>query len=302
MTERWACPVCGSRDGVPSWRAAPDRTEEGVDPAAFRPSSERFGRTAGLVLRCPACGHRALARTPPPDAMAAAYRDASDEVSLREEAGQVETARRDLRSIERFVEPGGMLDVGCWTGSFLVAGRERGWEPAGVEPSTWASDRARSRGVDVRTGELADHGVAPGTLRLVALRDVIEHLADPREAIATVGELLEPGGAVFVATPDAGSRVARVLGRQWWSVLPMHVQYFTRDSLCGLLAQHGFRVRSIGTHPKVFSARYYAERLGGYGAVLERIAVGAVSRIGAPERLVAPDFRDRMAVIATRER
>jgi SAM-dependent methyltransferase len=230
-----------------------------------------------------------------------AYRVAADEVSIREEPGQVETARRDLQRIEQIVPPGRMLDVGCWTGSFLVAAQERGWDPVGIEPSTWASERARVRGVDVHVGELSDHPFQHGSFRLVAMRDVIEHLTDPGDALAAVTSLLEQGGAVFVTTPDAGSVIARLLGRRWWSVLPMHVQYFTRSSLERLLHAHGLRVRSMTTHPKVFSARYYAERLGGYSEWVESAAEGIVRAVGRAESLVAPDFRDRMAVIATME-
>ena len=64
----------------------------------------------------------------------------------------------------------------------------------------------------------------------------------------------------------------RVLGRRWWSVLPMHLQYFTPVSLGRVLAAHGFEIAWRGTHAKSFSIRYYAERLGGYHAALERFA------------------------------
>jgi SAM-dependent methyltransferase len=294
----WACPVCGGRSGRRRW-ATPLRSEDGVDAAAFLPSSDRFGQTAGVVVQCTSCGHGSLAEAPPAAAVSEAYREAEDEVSIREEPGQVETARRDLQRIERVVRPGRVLDVGCWTGSFLVGARERGWDPVGIEPSTWASERARARGVDVHVGELSDHPFPNGSFRLVAMRDVVEHLTDPGDALTTVTSLLEPGGVLFVTTPDAGSVVARLLGRRWWSVLPMHVQYFTRSSLERLLTAHGLRMRSITTHPKVFSARYYAERLGGYGRWLESVAEMLVGAVGRADDLMAPDFRDRMAVIAT---
>ena len=296
----WSCPVCGGTSSEVRYPVPAEGTEGGVDAQAFRPSSEQFGRTSGDVVVCTACGHGSLDRLPPPEAMDEAYADAADPVSLREEAGQVETARRALAEVEQIVDPGRMVDIGCWTGSFLVAARERGWDPVGVEPSKWASDRARERGLDVRTTGIFEHGLAPGSFRLVALCDVLEHLDRPGEALDAIAELLEPGGALYLTVPDAGSRLARLMGRRWWSVLPMHVQYFTRDSLRRLLADHGFEVRSVATHAKVFSARYYAERLGGYSAAMERAAVGVVTRIRQADRLVAPDFRDRMAVIAVK--
>jgi SAM-dependent methyltransferase len=270
-----------------------------VTGESFRPSSDHFGATAGLVVRCRACGHASLADAPAVEVLAEAYGDAADPVSLREEAGQVETARRALAEIERVVAPGRVVDLGCWTGSFLVAARERGWETVGVEPSEWGSERARQRGLDVRTASIDDHGLPAGRFDLVAMCDVLEHLVDPGAGLDRAAALLRPGGALYLTLPDAGSALARIMGRRWWSVLPMHVQYFTRSSLTRLLEDHGLEIRSVRTHAKVFSARYYAERVGGYTPALERAAVKLVERVGVADRAVAPDFRDRIALIAT---
>ena len=295
-----ACPVCGSRDVEPRFSTTGSGTEGGVSAEAFRPSSDRYGSAVGRVLRCRTCSHGFVEDLPAASAIASAYEDAADPVSVREEEGQVETARRALIEIEKYVKPGRIADVGCWTGSFLIAARERGWDPTGVEPSRWAVSRAHERGLsDVRQGDLDSHSWEPGTLRLVAMCDVLEHLEDPAKAAATVATLLEPGGAFYITVPDAGSRLARMMGRRWWSVLPMHLHHFTRASMGGMLERAGFRVRSMDTHPKVFTARYYAERLGGYTPLLEKIAVGAVKTIRSADKLVAPDFRDRLAVIAT---
>jgi SAM-dependent methyltransferase len=296
----WHCPVCGSDRSRLLWRVGGDATENGVDPHLFRPSADRYGETVGTVLRCLECGHSSLAETPTDEVLAAAYGDAADPVSLDEEAGQLETARRSLARIEAVVGPGRLVDIGCWTGSFVAAAAERGWQASGVEPSTWAVARAKERGLDVRVGDLRDSGIAAGTMRCVVMCDVIEHLLDVSEAIAITAELLEPGGALYLTTPDAGGRLARLMGRRWWSILPMHVQYFTVESMRRLLERHGLRVVETASHPKVFTAEYYAQRLGGYSASLGRASVGLTHRLNFAGRLVAPDFRDRMQVVAVK--
>ena len=302
IDQAWKCPVCGRTEASEMYRVPVGGSEAGVDPEAFRPSSERFGHAPGTVVRCRSCGHGSLLHELSDTAISAAYANASDPVSVREEPGQVETARRALRRIERHLEPGSLCDIGCWTGSFLVAARERGWHAVGVEPSVWASARGRERGVDIRTGELSDAHLASHSYRLVVVADVLEHLHDPGVLLAAIRDLLERGGAVYVTVPDAGSLLARLLGRRWWSVLPMHLQYFTRESLSRLVRQAGFDVVELRTHPKVFTARYYAERLGGYSAVAERLGVGLLERARLADRLIAPDFRDRMALLAVRSR
>jgi 2-polyprenyl-3-methyl-5-hydroxy-6-metoxy-1,4-benzoquinol methylase len=296
----WRCPVCGGSRGVARWRVSSEATENGVAADVFRPSADRYGETVGKVLRCLDCGHGSLAETPTDEALAAAYEDAEDPVSIDEEPGQVETARRSLARIESVVGVGRLVDIGCWTGSFVAAAAERGWSAVGVEPSAWAVKRAAERGLDVRLGDLQHHDLDDGSFDCVVMGDVIEHVLDVREAIRACVRLLAPGGALYLTTPDAGARLARALGARWWSVLPMHVQYFTRASMQRLLEDEGLRVVTMDTHPKVFTAAYYAERLGGYSPALARFSVGTTRTLGFADRLVAPDFRDRMQVLAVR--
>jgi SAM-dependent methyltransferase len=296
----WRCPVCGGTTSRLLWQVGGDATENGVDPHLFRPSADRYGETVGTVLRCLACGHASLAETPTDETLAAAYGDAADPVSIDEEDGQVETARRSLERIERFVSPGRLVDLGCWTGSFVAAAAERGWTASGVEPSAWAVQRAQERGLDVRIGDLANSGVADGSIRCAVMCDVIEHLLDVAGAIETITRMLEPGGALYLTTPDAGGRLARMMGSRWWSILPMHVQYFTRASMRQLLERNGLRVVDVASHPKVFTATYYAQRLGGYSPGLARAAVTLARGVHLADRLVAPDFHDRIQVVAVK--
>ncbi|MDQ1396830.1 MAG: hypothetical protein QOG64_2089, partial [Acidimicrobiaceae bacterium] len=225
----WDCPVCRGHEAIECWPVAASGSEGGVDAASFRPSSETFGTPLATVVECMACGHRSVSSFPDPNAVEAAYADAADPVSVREEKGQVATASRDLESIERWVARGTMVDLGCWTGSFCVASSQRGWRAVGVEPSKWGSERARQRGASVIQAGLDEADLPPGQFDLVVLCDVLEHLADPGAALRRIRQLLRPGGVLFLTVPDAGSVLARVLGRRWWSVLPMHLQYFTRE-------------------------------------------------------------------------
>lgn len=298
----WSCPVCGLRRPAPLWDAPAEASEAecGVTAAAFRPSAEAYGATVGAVVRCRDCGHGSLADPVDADALADAYVDAADPVSLRERRGQVETADRALDLVEQHVGRGRMVDVGCWTGSFVEAADRRGWQASGIEPSNWAVEVARSRGLDVQPGLLAPAVLADGAHDLVVACDVLEHLLDPGGALDLLHAALRPGGVAYLTVPDAGSTLARALGERWWSVLPMHVQYFTRSSMAHLLRRHGFEPVVVRTHAKVFTARYYAERVRGYSAAAADGLVGALERIGVADRLVGPDLRDRMQVVARR--
>jgi SAM-dependent methyltransferase len=284
---------------VPIWRLPARDADNRVSAESFRPSSDQFGATVGTVERCRVCGHASVASPPDGGAVAEAYEWSEDAVSVREEPGQVATARRALDAIERQVVRGRLLDVGCWTGSVLVAAEERGWDALGVEPSVWASKLAAARGVSVLHGDLATHADVIEPVRAAVMCDVIEHLADPSDALATLHELIEPGGVLYLTVPDAGSALARVLGRRWWAVLPMHLHYFTRRSMATLLRRNGFEPVEVRTHPKAFSALYYAERFGAFVPGGNRLSAW-VSRRWFASRVISPNFYDRMAVLAVR--
>lgn len=294
-----SCSACGAAGSLaPHLRV---RGETG--PQGLIPTTDAYGTALGDIVRCGACGHMQLDAFPSESQLLRLYEDAASEDYVQEAAGQRLTARAALDRIERWAPPGRLLDLGCWVGFLLAEARDRGWETIGVEPSAFAAAYAREQlGLDVRQEDLLTASLPEGAFDAVVLGDVIEHLVDPAAALDRVAALLAPGGVVHLALPDAGSALARRLGARWWSVIPTHVQYFTRDSLMTLLRRRGFEPLFAGTDPKTFTVRYYLERLGGYSAPAARALVRAAATAGVADRPWAPDFRDRMAVVARRPR
>lgn len=299
------CSACGASGLVPHLKVAGDAGPDGLIP-----TTDRFGTALADLVRCPRCDHRQTEPMPDDAVLERAYAGAASEDYIDEEAGQRETARRALARIEAFLEPlpiphnGGprhrtLLDLGCWVGFLLAEAAERGWDAVGVEPSEFASAYARDRlDLDVRTGELLTTPLPLQYFDAIVMGDVIEHLPRPAEALERIAALLRPRGIVWMALPDAGSLVARGLRARWWSVIPTHVQFFTRRSIRTLLEREGWTVLAIETAPKAFSVRYYLERIGGYSPPLARALVRAARSARLAERMWAPDFRDRMAVVA----
>lgn len=290
-----ACRACGSGPLVAHLAVTVERDGHLVA------TTTSYGSAPDAIVRCERCGHMQVAAFPLEAQLDEAYAEVSDGAYLDEEEGQRATAARALARIERHVERGRLCDLGCWAGFLVSEAQCRGWEASGVEPSAFAVRFARERlGLDVQQGTLDSAELPSEHFDAVVLGDVIEHLPDPAEALRRIGSLLVPGGVVYLALPDAGSRVARALGSRWWSVLPTHVQYFTRGSMARLLERGGYRLEWVGTAPKAFSVRYYAERLEGYSHPVAVAAAHATERLGVAQRLIWPDFRDRMALVARR--
>jgi 2-polyprenyl-3-methyl-5-hydroxy-6-metoxy-1,4-benzoquinol methylase len=158
-----------------------------------------------------------------------------------------------------------LLDVGAAAGHFVKEAREAGWNAEGLEYSRWAAEYAnRELGVPVREGTLENAGFPAGAFDVVTMWEVIEHLADPRNALREIRRILTPDGMLHLSTPDAGSLVARMAGKRWlgWRKIPEHLFFFDFRSLERLLASEGFQVTSHRYVPLTVTWDYALERLG----------------------------------------
>ena len=291
-----ACAACGGGPLSPALKVRADLDERGLIP-----STDAYGQALDDIAECTACGHRQLEHWPSEVDLLELYVGARADHYVEEARGQAVTARAALEQIERHVKSGRFLDLGCWVGFLLVEARGRGWEVTGVEPSAYAADYARREfKLELIEQDLLTADLPRGAFDVIVLGDVIEHLIDPLAALEHIATLLAPGGVLYMTLPDAGSWIARKLGARWWSVLPTHLQYFTRHSMRVLLERAGYETLEITTAPKTFTIRYYFSRLSGYSPLLARAMTRFFGLIGFADGLWTPDFYDRMAVIARR--
>lgn len=171
--------------------------------------------------------------------------------------------RRKLRFVGQHL-PGGarLLDAGANFGHFLkVAGPD--YEASGFDLSPSAVEWSRRTfGVANVVGSIYEPPAGGAPWDAVTCWDVVEHLADPRTALLRVGTLLRPNGWLFLSTPDAGSLLARALGRRWHYLDPVqHIAVFSRSNLRTLLAQTGYEVVTMASLGHSYRIRYVFDRL-----------------------------------------
>jgi len=82
-----------------------------------------------------------------------------------------------------------------------------------------------------------------GPFDWVTLGHVIEHVADPDDLFKRLGAALAPGGALWIATPNAESFLIAAIGSLARDIdFPRHVHLFSMDGLTQRLATAGLRV------------------------------------------------------------
>lgn len=228
------------------------------------------------IHRC-RCGMRTLSPEPAEEHLIEVFDDGSiygEAEGLRIEL--LKQNHRSLNDVEKVVEPGRLLDVGCGLGYLLEAARSRGWEAVGVDPSPYSVQRAKAKGFEAHEGLLHSVGLPDASFDAVALLQVVEHLLDPHALLAECKRLLRPGGAILVETPNPASLLAAVKRERfnYW-IPPVHCVWYTPDTLTRLLSDAGFRPVKVST----WSARA--------DALHDGVDIVASSRLGRllPKRL-----------------
>lgn len=146
-----------------------------------------------------------------------------------------------LRRIESYVKPpADFLDVGCAFGGLALEAGRRGYRAYGLDISPDAVNGARARGLDARRGRITDDIFAPGSMDVVTMIEVIEHLADPAGSVRALRDILRPGGLAVIQTANFSGRQARSEGQDYHYYLPGHLHYFSKDNLTALLRREGF--------------------------------------------------------------
>ena len=129
----------------------------------------------------------------------------------------------------RAVDPGRrLLEIGCAEGEFLRLSASRGLACVGIEPDArLASHAAEAAGCPVVAGMFPVPLPVP-TFSTIASFHVVEHVADPAAFLRACVERLDPGGTLYIATPDlenTGHDLAHPVFRR------CHLVYFSAASL-----------------------------------------------------------------------
>ena len=152
-----------------------------------------------------------------------------------------------------------VLDIGCAYGQFLLAAREEGFSPVGIDPAEEAV-----RYVQRELGIPAVHGFfpngsllgLPASYDIITLWYVIEHFRDCVSVLAEIKKLLKPGGILAFSTPSFSGISGRVSLKRFLERSPGdHWTIWSPKTSVRALALAGFKVKKIvvrGHHPERF--------------------------------------------------
>jgi 2-polyprenyl-3-methyl-5-hydroxy-6-metoxy-1,4-benzoquinol methylase len=145
--------------------------------------------------------------------------------------------------------PGRILELGSGHGGFVALMRAAGFDATGLELSPWVVDFSRTAfGIPVLLGPIEAQSMPERSLDVIALQDVLEHLAHPASTMRRCAELLDPDGFVQVQTPcypDGQSHRQLVAANHPFLAMLQereHLYLFSRRAVRRLLTEAGLPV------------------------------------------------------------
>jgi SAM-dependent methyltransferase len=248
-----SCEYCGSADGKPLTGPLTDCELTDELPPAFRSLSFSF-------VRCADCGLVYLRERPAPEDVGLYYPETYKCFQSYEDRGLImqklalTVARGKLKQISSLIPAGNntLLDYGCGSGTWLALLKELGckYRMIGTDITGGPLQDLRARGIEAYQCDettLRKH-VKPGSVGVVHLFHVIEHLPNAGRVLEAIHEVLTPGGVLIGQTPNVESLGRRVWGDLWnqWHA-PQHFVLFSDETLKRHAEKAGFEVVRISS-------------------------------------------------------
>lgn len=164
-------------------------------------------------------------------------------------AGFIPRYHQAMRKLQKCRKKGKLLDIGCATGEFLKVAAQYGFDVHGIDLSEWAVSIATSEKhlPNVRVGDIKAGIYPKGQFDICTMWFNIEHLRDPFGALDKTGEIMKPGGVLYIETPNINDiRISE--GKRWNNYIPpAHLHYFSPLTISALLEKAGFETISLET-------------------------------------------------------
>lgn len=150
-------------------------------------------------------------------------------------------ARRYGRRAARFLEVG--------SGMGHLAGQlEDSFETHGMDINHWAVKQSKAivNKTHLQTASAQELPFADHSFNVVIIKHIVEHLPDPKKAIAEIGRITEPYGTLILATPNLDSLLKPWKGDQWIGYQdPTHIALKPPSEWISYIEGAGFTIKRI---------------------------------------------------------
>jgi 2-polyprenyl-3-methyl-5-hydroxy-6-metoxy-1,4-benzoquinol methylase len=194
------------------------------------------------------------------------YQEAQGAYSLRyteEEKNWISAKLEQRHAVLRKICPEArtMLDVGCGEGFALSFFRRSGWQVKGFDFSSAGLKAQNPSCLDALvTGDVFDlldsEVESSRKYDVVWLQNVLEHVLEPVDLLASLNCLVADGGVAVITVPNDFSTIQKEalkaghIEREFWVIAPDHISYFDHVSLRQICEATGWKcLEMLGDFP-----------------------------------------------------
>jgi SAM-dependent methyltransferase len=254
-----ACPACGSGDNT-DWVSGRDQLLGQAD--------EDF-----LYAHCGGCSAYFQKRRPTEDTIAFFYEGNYGPygqnvrtrpplwplqklmMSVATRIAGEHAARHRVRDLYTVLTPQSvLLDFGCGNGKALDSRRAQyDCRTIGMDFNRNLLAEVAARG---HTTHFADaegwSGIPDGSVDVITMNHVIEHLYHPLDTFRQMRRVLKPGGLLDIATPNPLGYSAQTYGTDWFGLdCPRHIVLYGPEAAAGMLRRAGFTGITVIANPVI---------------------------------------------------
>lgn len=220
------------------------------------------------LYQCPACGSIGVCDEPAPDEVKKIYDDLFESGGYEPHRIEFELIKSGhvpyspythllLKWMELKIHGRKLLEIGGGTGAFGVFAKSRGWDYTNFDISDVAVCYARDLGLNANCFSAANPPpLCASEYDLVIMWEVIKYIYKVKEYLVKVYRALKPNGFFLFSTPNYYRSVYQ---KQYFGLLgspPVHINFFTQDSLYFIIKVTGFKKYKIYKRRVYFPTNY----------------------------------------------
>ena len=175
------------------------------------------------------------------------YKEEFERLSKQTELSDWDVAAiKELLKTETSDSKPNLLDIGCGMGLFLWKAKNAGFNVEGIELSSYAADFVESLDIKIIGKSIYDTTLKEESYDAIVMKEVIEHLPNPRLALEKIYKALKKGGLLFMTTGNYGSPERKLKGKNWFYFMPEgHIYIFSNRTMKKYLSEIGFSNVSV---------------------------------------------------------
>lgn len=209
--------------------------------AQFFPAEEEVDKEKGvdiILCQCPYCGLIQVTGDP-----VYYYRDVIRATGVSEEMRLFRKSQYQ-KWVDTFQLQGKkIIEIGCGIGEYMTMMETTGAKVRGLEHLKDSVEKGKAEGHDILQGFVEDEAflIEDGLYDGFYSMNFLEHIPDPGAFLRGIAANLSEGAVGLVEVPNFDMMLEKSLYSEF---IQDHLSYFTRETLCGLLARNGFEVIS----------------------------------------------------------